>query len=66
MVLRARLELAHLAVPDSKSGMSTNSTISAYLWQGDKDSNLESRFWRPVVYQLTDTPMGLIVRIELT
>ena len=32
LVPQARLELAHLAVPASKTGVSTNSTIGAILY----------------------------------
>ena len=28
-------------------------------WQGRRDSNPQSWFWRPVVYQLTDAPIGI-------
>ena len=27
-------------------------------WRGKRDSNPQSGFWRPLVYQLTDSPKG--------
>ncbi len=43
------------AGPGSRRG-----SLSLYLfsiWQGRRDSNPQSWFWRPVVYQLTDAPL---------
>eukprot|EP00656_Telonema_subtile_P055519 TRINITY_DN8622_c0_g1_i2.p1 TRINITY_DN8622_c0_g1~~TRINITY_DN8622_c0_g1_i2.p1 ORF type:complete len:100 (-),score=0.22 TRINITY_DN8622_c0_g1_i2:22-321(-) len=40
MVRTERLELSHLAAPEPKSGVSTNSTTSAYLLENGVDLSL--------------------------
>lgn len=69
MVRTERLELSHLAAPEPKSGVSTNSTTSANLVQiqkrqavpgvfaengvDDGDRTHDTRSHNPVLYQLS-------------
>jgi hypothetical protein len=43
MVRKERLELSHLAAPEPKSGASTNSATSAYLYFYHKSTQKEKR-----------------------
>ena len=56
MVRTERLELSHLAAPEPKSGVSTNSTTSAYLLENGVDNGARThdrRNHNPELYQLS-------------
>ena len=58
MVRTERLELSHLAAPEPKSGVSTNSTTSAYLIENGVDNGARThdrRNHNPELYQLSYT-----------